>query len=121
MTLFLSDAEGKLTQTPDQSKSVEYLNRIKQWEETCTREIEKFGGDTVLINEERIKKADRHLKKWTDMTERLLNRHPSSNSGNNAEQEALRNLFDVTILLSISYFQMFTCFRLFIFYIHNIV
>ena len=67
------------------------------WEESCTREIEKFGGDTVLINEERMKKADRYLKKWIDMTERLLSRHPSTNSGDQAEQQALKDLFDVRI------------------------
>ena len=45
-----------------------------------------------------MKKADRHLKKWIDMTERLLNRHPSSNTGDNNEQEALKDLFEVRIL-----------------------
>jgi hypothetical protein len=42
-----------------------------------------------------MKKADRQLKKWIDMTERLLNRHPSTNSGDNTEQQALKELFDV--------------------------
>ena len=90
-----SDLEGKYVQTPDTRKAIEYLGYTKIWEESCTREIEKFGGDTVLINEERIKKADRYLKKWIDMAERLLSRHPSSNSGDTAEQQALRDLFDV--------------------------
>lgn len=73
-----SDLEGKLINIPDIRKAIEYLGSTKLWEESCTREIEKFGGDTVLINEERMKKADRHLKKWIDMTERLLSRHPST-------------------------------------------
>jgi len=45
-----------------------------------------------------MKKADRQLKKWIDMTERLLNRHPSTNSGDSAEQQALKELFDVRLL-----------------------
>ena len=45
-----------------------------------------------------MRKADRQLKKWIDMTERLLNRHPSTNSGDSIEQQALRELFDVKIL-----------------------
>jgi hypothetical protein len=44
-----------------------------------------------------MKKADRQLKKWIDMTERLLSRHPSTNSGDNAEQQALKDLFDVRL------------------------
>ncbi len=95
---FYSDLEGKLNHIPDPKKAIEYLGYTKLWEESCTREIEKFGGDTVLINEERMRKADRQLKKWIDMTERLLNRHPSTNSGDNVEQQALRELFDVRIL-----------------------
>jgi len=94
---FSSDLEGKLIHVPDVKKATEYLAQTKLWEESCAREIEKFGGDTVLINEERMKKADRQLKKWIDMTERLLSRHPSTNSGDNAEQQALKDLFDVRL------------------------
>jgi len=94
---FSSDIEGKLIHIPDVRKTIEYLGYTKLWEELCTREIEKFGGDTVLINEERMKKADKQLKKWIDMTERLLNRHPSTNSGDNSEQQVLKELFDVKI------------------------
>jgi hypothetical protein len=97
MNLFRSDLEGKLIQIPDIRKAIEYLAYTKIWEESCTREIEKFGGDTVLINEERMRKGDRHLKKWIDMTERLLSRHPPSNSGDNTEQQALKDLFEVRI------------------------
>ncbi|CAF3662745.1 unnamed protein product [Rotaria sp. Silwood1] len=97
------DLEGKLTQIPDQRKTIEYLSQIKLWEESCTREIEKFGGDTVLINEERMKKADRQLKKWIEMTERLFSRHPSTNSGDHSEQQALRDLFDNISLLHSQY------------------
>lgn len=106
LSFSFSDLEGKLTSTPDIRRAVDYLGYTKLWEESCTREIEKFGGDTVLINEERMKKADRQLKKWIDMTERLLNRHPSTNSGDNAEQQALKDLFDVKFHLptSIIYF-----------------
>jgi len=80
---------------PDIKRANEYLRSTKLWEESCTREVEKFGGDTVLINEERMKKADRNLKKWIDMTERLLSRHPATNSGDQAEQQSLKDLFDV--------------------------
>ncbi|CAF3331691.1 unnamed protein product [Rotaria socialis] len=97
------DLEGKLSQVPDPRKVIEYLNEIKRWEDSCTHEIEKFGGDTVLINEERMKKADRQLKKWIDMTERLLSRHPSTNSGDNTEQQALRDLFENISILHSQY------------------
>ncbi|CAF3964124.1 unnamed protein product [Rotaria sp. Silwood2] len=97
------DAEGKFTQIPDQRRTIEYLTQIKLWEDSCTREIEKFGGDTVLINEERMKKADRQLKKWIEMTERLLSRHPSTNSGDHSEQQVLRDLFDNISLLHSQY------------------
>ncbi|CAF1214104.1 unnamed protein product [Rotaria sordida] len=97
------DLEGKFIHIPDQRKTIEYLSQIKLWEESCTREIEKFGGDTVLINEERMRKADRQLKKWIEMTERLLNRHPSTNSGDHTEQQALRDLFDNISLLHSQY------------------
>jgi len=97
-SFFYSDLEGKLIHVPDIRKAIDYLAYTKLWEESCTREIEKFGGDTVLINEERMKKADRQLKKWIDMTERLLNRHPSTNSGDSTEQQTLKELFDVRLL-----------------------
>ncbi|CAF1239746.1 unnamed protein product [Adineta steineri] len=93
------DHDGKLKHLPDQKKTIEYLTQTRIWEESCTREVEKFGGDTILINEERMKKADRQLKKWIDMTERLLNRHPPSNTGDNNEREALKDLFDCIFLL----------------------
>jgi len=44
-----------------------------------------------------MKKADRQLKKWIDMTDRLLNRHPSSHSGENSEEQTLKELFEVRI------------------------
>jgi hypothetical protein len=44
-----------------------------------------------------MKKGDRYLKKWIDMTERLLARHPASNSGDDTEQQALKDLFEVRI------------------------
>ena len=98
------------------------MSYTKVWEESCTREIEKFGGDTVLINEERMRKADRYLKKWIDMTERLLARHPAANSGDDAEQQGLKDLFEVRIsgekLIEIVFFFSF---RIFIFYIYNFV
>lgn len=97
MFLFESDAEGKFNRIPDIRKTIEYLYQIKQCEEACSHEIEKFGGDTVLINEERMKKADRNLKKWIEMTERLLTRHPSTSMGDNAEQQSLRELFEVNL------------------------
>lgn len=90
-----SDAEGKLTQVPDQRRAIEYLGYTKLWEESCTREIEKFGGDTVLINEDRLRKADRCLRKWIDMTERLLGRHPATGDGDAAEQQSLKEFFQV--------------------------
>lgn len=97
------DADGKFIQVPDIKRAIEYLSSTKHWEESCTREVEKFGGDTVLINEERMKKADRNLKKWIDMTERLLSRHPATNSGDQTEQQALRDLFDSIYLLHLQY------------------
>ncbi|CAF4671789.1 unnamed protein product, partial [Rotaria magnacalcarata] len=50
-----------------------------------------------------MKKADRQLKKWIDMTERLLSRHPSTNSGDNTEQQALRDLFENISILHSQY------------------
>jgi hypothetical protein len=45
-----------------------------------------------------MKKADKSFKKWIDMTERLLSRHPSTNTADNAEQQAIRDFFDVRII-----------------------
>jgi hypothetical protein len=50
-----------------------------------------------------MRKADRQLKKWIDMTDRLLSRHPSANSGDNAEHQALKELFDDIYLLHSQY------------------
>ncbi|UJR32075.1 hypothetical protein I4U23_019543 [Adineta vaga] len=97
------DADGKITHIPDPKKTIEYLTQTRIWEELCTHEVERFGGDTILVNEERMKKADRNLKRWIDMTERLLNRHPSSNTGDNIEQETLKDLFDCIYLLHSQY------------------
>jgi hypothetical protein len=65
-----------------------------------------------------MRKADRQLKKWIDMTERLLSRHPSTNSGDNEEQQALKELFDVR-KSSIRFLNYFF-FRIFIYCIYNI-
>ena len=116
-----SDNEGKFIQVPDPSKAIEYLGHTKNWEESCTYEIEKFGGDSVLINEERMKKADRQLKKWIDMTERLLGRHPTTSSGENKEQQTLKDLFDVNFYNIFQIISYFCLFRVFIFYTNNIV
>ncbi|CAF0912480.1 unnamed protein product [Adineta ricciae] len=97
------DPDGKLLSIPDSKKTIEYLTQTRVWEELCTHEVEKFGGDTILVNEERMKKADRNLKRWIDMTERLLNRHPSSTTGESSEQEALKDLFDCIYLLHSQY------------------
>ena len=89
---YFRDPDGKLLSIPDSRKTIEYLTQTRVWEELCTHETEKFGGDTILVNEERMKKAERNLKRWIDMTERLLNRHPSSTTGESSEQEALKDL-----------------------------
>ena len=92
-----------MTQIPDQRRAIEYLGYTKLWEEFCTREIEKFGGDTVLINEDRLRKADRYLRKWIDMTERLLGRHPTIGDGDAIEQQMLKEFFQNIFLLHEQY------------------
>lgn len=71
----------------------------KGCEDSCTREIEKFGGDTVLINEDRLRKADRHLRNWIEMSERLLSRHPSTSSADSNDQTMFNETFQMISLL----------------------
>ena len=91
-----SDHEGKFARVPDVNRAIEYLGYTKLWEELCAREVEKFGGDTILINEDRMKKADRQLRKWIELTNRLLARHPSAMSSEvNADHHVLTVSFEV--------------------------
>ena len=54
------------------------------------------------------------------MTERLLSRHPATNSGDNAEQQSFKELFDVRRKQKTDD-DLISFFRIFIFYIYNIV
>ena len=93
-----------MIQVPDQRKAIEYLGFTKLWEDTCTREIEKFGGDTVLINEERLRKADRQLRNWIELYERLITRHPSTSTSDTADLKAFKEVFDVRRFSSTDFF-----------------
>ncbi len=70
--------DGKLQQLPDLRKATNIFGELRYWQELIYKQSELFCGDSVLISEEKLNKAEHFLNKWMDATSMLVNRHSSS-------------------------------------------
>jgi len=69
------DNEGILVNPPDLRKTENILSEIKNWQEFLNKENDKLNGDEILIDEETLKKANFIVKEWSELVQKIFQRH----------------------------------------------
>ncbi|KAL5011861.1 hypothetical protein ScPMuIL_010412 [Solemya velum] len=84
--------EGHFIKPPKEEKMRDFLKDIKRWQEILGKETDKFAGDILLSDRERLNKIEHETEGWTENANRVFSRHFGQSGKLHSDQKNLNKL-----------------------------